>query len=116
MSDFRLTRFRGKFAVVWHENGKRRRQSLGCETCSEADRRLAQFLAAHTAARTVGRSSLTVAEAWHGYVKSLGDKPSAITASHQWKAIAPSFADRDASTLTEDDCNRYVDARRRLGR
>jgi integrase len=49
-------------------------------------------------------------------VASLGAKPSAVTASHQWKAIAPSFADRDASTLTEDDCNRYVAARRRLGR
>jgi integrase len=116
MPEYRLTRFRGKFAVVWHDGGRRFRHSLGVDSRADADRRLAQFIAAQTAARSVGRSSLTVAEAWSGYVASLGSKPSAVTASHQWKAIAPSFADRDASTLTEDDCNRYVDARRKLGR
>jgi integrase len=116
MPEYRLTRFRGKFAVVWHDGGRRFRHSLGVDGRADADRRLAQFIAAQTAARSVGRSSLTVAEAWSGYVASLGSKPSAVTASHQWKAIAPSFADRDASTLTEDDCNRYVDARRKLGR
>jgi integrase len=116
MPEYRLTRFRGKFAVVWHDGGRRFRHSLGVDSRADADRRLAQFIAAQTAARSVGRSSLTVAEAWSGYVASLGSKPSAVTASHQWKAIAPSFADRDASTLTEDDCSRYVDSRRKLGR
>jgi integrase len=113
---YRLVRFRGKFAVTWHEGGRRFRRSLGVDNRADADRRLAQFIAAQTAARSVGRSSLTVAEAWQGYTASLGNKPSAVTASFQWKAIGPAFADRNAETLTEDDCNRYVDARRKLGR
>jgi integrase len=116
MSDYRLIRFRGKFAVAWHEGGRRFRHSLGVDSRADADRRLAQFVAARNAASAVGQKSLTVAEAWEGYVKSLGDKPSAVTARHQWKAIGPAFADRNAETLTEDDCNRYVAARRRLGR
>jgi integrase len=115
-AEYRLTRFRGKFAVTWHEGGRRFRHSLGVDSRADADRRLAQFIAARDAANAVGRSSCTVSEAWRGYVASLGAKPSAITASHQWKAIAPAFADRNAETLTEEDCNRYVDARRRLGR
>jgi integrase len=57
-----------------------------------------------------------VADAWDGYTKALGAKPSAVTASHQWKAIGPAFADRNAATLTEADCQRYVVARRKLGR
>jgi integrase len=116
MPEYRLTRFRGKFAVTWHDGGRRFRHSLGVDNRADADRRLAQFIAARDAASAVGQKSLTVAEAWSGYVASLGSKPSAITAGHQWKSIAPAFADRDASTLTEDDCNRYVAARRRLGR
>ena len=48
--------------------------------------------------------------------QGLGAKPSAVTASHQWKAIGPVFADRNAATLTEADCQRYVETRRKLGR
>jgi integrase len=116
LPDYRLVRFRGKFAVTWNEGGRRFRHSLGVDSRSDADRRLAQFVAARDAASAVGRSSLTVEQAWSGYVASLGAKPSAITAAHQWKAIGPTFGDRNAETLTEDDCNLYVAARRRLGR
>ena len=57
-----------------------------------------------------------MADAWDGYTKALGAEPSGVTASHQWKAIGPAFADRNAATLTEADCQRYVVARRKLGR
>jgi integrase len=116
MPDYRLVRFRGKFAVTWHEGGRRFRNSLGVDNRADADRALARFIAAREAASAVGRSSLSVAEAWHGYVASLGAKPSAVTAGHQWKAIDPSFADRNAETITEDDCRRYIAARRKAGR
>jgi len=117
MSDtYRLVRFRGKFAVTWHEGGRRFRRSLGVDNRADADRRLAQFIAAHNAASAVGQKSLTVEQAWSGYVASLGSKPSAVTAGFQWRALSRTFADRNAETLTEDDCLRYIAARRKAGR
>src|SRR5271167_2244310 len=102
MPDYRLVRFRGKFAVTWREDGRRFRHSLGVDSRAEADQRLARFIAAQSAAATVATGkACTVADAWNSYTTALGSKPSAITASHQWKAIAPALADRNASTLTE---------------
>ena len=116
MPEYRLVRFRGKFAVTWNEGGRRFRHSLGVDSRAEADQRLARFVAAQAAAARRPRATPTPSLT-HGRVrKALGAKPSAVTASHQWKAIAPVFADRNASTLTEDDCRRYVEARRALGR
>ena len=117
MPEYRLGRFRGKFAVIWNEGGRRFRHSLGTDRRAEADQRLSRFVAAQAAAAGVAKgNAYTVADAWDGYVKALGAKPSAVTASHQWKAIGPIFADRNAATLTEADCQGYVEARRALGR
>ena len=93
MPEYRLVRFRGKFAVTWNEGGRRFRHSLGVDSRAEADQRLARFVAAQTAAATAAKgNAYTVADAWAGYVRSLGAKPSAVTAAHQWKAIAPPSA------------------------
>ena len=117
MPEYRLVRFRGKFAVTWNEGGRRFRHSLSVDSRAEADRSLARFIAARAAAAAVGKGkAYTVADAWLGYTKALGVKPSAVTASHQWKAIGPAFASRNAATLTEDDCQRYIEARRARGR
>ena len=117
MPEYRLVRFRGKFAVTWNEGGRRFRHSLGVDSRAEADQRLARFIAAQDAAGAAAKGqSYTVADAWAGYLKALGAKPSAVTASHQWKALAAVFGDRNAATLTEDDCRRYIDARRARGR
>lgn len=117
MPEYRLVRFRGKFAVTWNEGGRRFRHSLGVDSRAEAEQRLARFVAAQAAAGAVAKGNhYTIADAWAGYVKALGGKPSAVTTRHQWKAISPYFADRNASTLTEDDCRRYIEARRALGR
>jgi hypothetical protein len=114
---YRLVLFRGKFAVVWHDSaGHRHRQTLATTNRAEADRRLAQHAAAHSAAGAVGRSSRTVAEAWRTYVGSLGARPSAVTAGFQWRSLVGHFADRNAETLTEEDCLRYIAARRAAGR
>ena len=117
MPEYRLVRFRGKFAVTWHEGGRRFRHSLSTDSRAEADQRLARFIAAQAAAGAVAAgNTCTVAEAWAGYTKALGAKPSAVTAAYQWRSLALSFRDRNAATLTEDDCRRYIEARRERGR
>ena len=40
MPDYRIVRFRGKFAVTWHDGGKRHRHSLMTDNRAEADQRL----------------------------------------------------------------------------
>jgi integrase len=117
MPEYRLVRFRGKFAVTWNEGGRRFRHSLGIDSRADADQRLARFVAAQAAAAAVGQGrAYSVADAWAGYTKALGAKPSAVTASHQWKDIGAAFGDRNAETLTEDDCRHYIEARRVRGR
>ena len=65
-----------KFAVTWHEGGRRFRHSLGVDSRAEADQRLARFIAAQAAASAVAKgSAYTVADAWAGYTKALGAKP-----------------------------------------
>jgi integrase len=117
MPDYRIVPFRGKFAVTWNEGGRRLRHSLGVDSRAEAEQRLARFIAAQEAAGATAKgSAYTVADAWAGYVKALGTKPSAVIAGHQWKAVGAAFANRNAATLTEDDCRSYIAARRSLGR
>lgn len=117
MPEYRLVWFRKKWAVTWHEGGHRFRNSLGTDSRAEADRRLARFTAAQIAAAATAKGrAFTVEEAWAGYVTSLATKPSATTAAHQWKSIGSMLGHKDAASLTEDDCARYVATRRSLGR
>jgi integrase len=112
--EYRLCRYRGKFAVQWHDDDGRHRVTLGTDSRAEADRLFADFLRGKEVA---GRpDAITVAFAWDGYRKSLGDKPAATTMGFEWRAIGPRLGDRGAATITEADCMTYIAARRRQGR
>src|SRR5208282_202698 len=115
MQTYRLVMFRGRYNVIWHEGGHRHRHSLGTDSRAEADRLLARFVAARDAA-SVGAGAFTVASAWEGYVNSLGAKPGATTMRFMWRSLGPRFGNRNAETLTEDDCRTYIEARRKQGR
>ncbi len=114
MPEYRLARFRGKFAVVWHDAGIRHRVTLGTDSRAEADRLLSRFIASSAAASR--STALTVAEAWDGYVNALGAKPAATTMRFMWRSLGPRLGDRNAETLTEDDCRAYIATRRQQGR
>ena len=114
MSDYRLVRFRGKFAVVWYEGETRHRVTLGTDSRAEADRLLARFVEDRKAATRPAVA--TVADVWDGYRASLGERPAAVTMGFEWKAVGPRFATRSAAEITEDDCTAYTAARRAQGR
>ncbi len=59
---------------------------------------------------------ITVAYAWDGYRKTLGNKPAATTMGHEWKSIGPFFGERGAASISEKDCNDYIAIRRKQGR
>ncbi|HYA07748.1 MAG TPA: site-specific integrase [Xanthobacteraceae bacterium] len=114
MPEYRLTRYRDKFAVQWRDEAGRHRITLGTDSRAEADRLLASFVAN---AEVAGRAkAVPVATVWNGYVKSLGERPAAVTMGFMWRSIGPRFGDRDAETLTEEDCRDYIAARRKQGR
>lgn len=113
MPEYRLVRYRDKFAAQWVDQGGRHRVSLGTDSRAEADRLLAQFIANKRAAQS---DVVTVAEAWEGYQKSLQGRPAGNTMTFLWKSIGPNFGNRGAETLTEDDCRGYIEHRRKQGR
>ena len=107
-----------KFAVTWNEGGRRFRHSLGVDSRAEADQRLARFIAAQAAAAAVAKGkAYTVADAWDGYTKALGAKPSPPSPPRiNGRPSGQPSPSRNAATLTEADCQRYVEARRARGR
>jgi integrase len=111
--EFRLVRYRGKYAVEYHENGQRLRRSLGTADREEARGRLTEYRKTWKAQR---RSVVNVETAWNGYRAYLGRKPAAVTMGHEWKALGPHFGAMMADAVTEDDCVAYIEKRREAGR
>lgn len=111
--EFRLIKYRNSFAAEFYEDGERRRRALGTADREEARRRLADFRKAYRANQ---RKAVTVEAAWDGYREALGKKPAAVTMGHEWKALGPHFGAMMADTITEEDCNEYVEKRRAIGR
>lgn len=114
MPEFRLIRYRGKFAIQWtDESGRRHRDSLRTNNRAEADRQFATTIENLSRARI---GTTTVAECWLGYQETLGTRPAAKTMPFLWKALGPHFGDRAAEALTEKDCRSYIAARKKAGR
>ena len=113
MPEYRLTR--GKFAVVWRDEGGRHRPSLSTDSRAEADRLFARFVATRDDTLRSG-AAITVAEAWEGYRKTLCAKPAATTMGFERRSVGPHFGNRSAADLTEADCDSYIAARRAKGR
>ena len=113
MQDYRLTRYKGRFAVEWRDERGRHRNTLGTTSRAEADRQFAGFIANRRASK---RTTVTVAQVWDGYLNWLGNKPTAKTMKSLWKAVGLHFGDRNAETLTELDSIEYVKNRRLAGK
>lgn len=114
MPDYRLTRYRGSYAVQWYDEDGRHRITLATNERAEADRLFAEFLDGREAASRP--ETCTVERAWKGYAGHLGGKPTAVTMGFEWKSIGPYFGARSAGNLSEDDCRGYIEARKSRGR
>jgi hypothetical protein len=112
----RIVRFRGKFAVTWHDGGKRHRHSLMTDNRAEADQRLARFVASG------GCQGHGRVQGVHGR-RCLGRIPPVVgrqaCREHDGIRVAAArshLGNRNAATLNEADCNAYTAARRARGR
>lgn len=107
--EYRLGRLRGKFCVVWYEDGRRHRRSLRTDDRGEAERRLRRFANAKP-------SITTVDWIWREYLHDKAGRPIATTMGYTGKAILPHFGQLDAEEITVGDCRAYTAHRRSLGR
>lgn len=111
MSEYTLTKHRGKWAVTFRDGDDRRRVSTGT-----ADRGLAEAFAREWWNRKNAAPSERLADLWPRYVKDrIADGARADRFKAHWTALEPHFGYRLGSAITREDCKAYTAARRKLG-
>jgi integrase len=108
--EYRLTRHRGKFAIVWYRGGRRYRYTLGTADAREA-RRLAPSIYAELTKPKGGN----VGDLWDAYVWDKRDHAVVGTMHHTWKALVSRFDRLPGERVTIADCRAHVQERRGRG-
>ena len=103
---YTIQRFRGGFALVWRDGGKRRRRQLESE-----DRKSAE-----AEARAIWQngddSPWTVGRIMNGYLASIASKPSHGRRLDAWKALKPFWQNVDPKLIDEKMSRDYRAGRR----
>ncbi|WP_247997301.1 tyrosine-type recombinase/integrase [Brucella tritici] len=110
MSEWRITRLRGKYALTFERNGKRHRYSLGTD-----DARQAYLLAPAIYAEVTRTQGQKVADLWRDYLADKAGHAIVGTMTHTWKALKARFGDRDGESITIEDCRAHTAERRKRG-
>lgn len=110
MSDdkpYSIGRHRGKFCVVWYDEGKRYRKTLDSTTKSSAEREAPGVF--EDLRRPTGSS---VGQIWKAYVREKAGRAVVSTMTHTWKALEGRFDRADPSLISVSDCRAHVAERR----
>jgi integrase len=114
MPDYRLCKYRGKFAVTWiDEKLGRQRRSLGTADRAEADRLLIGFEIAQT---KQAREPQTIGTIWAAYRKATEGRPVSTTMGHEEKALKARFFHLPPEALKESFVDAHIAKRREQGR
>lgn len=114
MPEYRICRYRGKFAVTWtDERGQRQRRSLGTTDRAEAERSLVVFTREAT---RVALQPQTVGTIWEAYRKHAEGRPVATTMGHEAKALKARFWELDPAAITDALVDAHIAERRKQGR
>lgn len=101
--EYRLVRYRGRWAITWTEDGQRNRRSLGTDDRALAETRARAFWHAR------GLSVYTVGSLVNAYID---DRESEIVSTsnqrYAWKALKPSFDNILPEHIDEDMCRAYA--------
>ena len=110
--DHRICKHRGKFAVTYiGDDGQRHRVTAGTTDRRAAERFLSEFVRLRTPDKP--KETFTVAQIFEAYRMKLGDRPSATTALHEWKALSVTFGRvTGAQLLAIDSQTRQTGAER----
>lgn len=112
MPDYRLTSYRGAWAVgVWEDGRRTGRFTLGTTDRKEAERRLEQFR------RTAEKpANVTVTYLWEAYRADKAGKRIVDNMEFSGRAVLPFFGHLLPDEVTTDKCRAYSKARKRAGR
>lgn len=110
MSEWRITRLRGKLALTFERNGKRQRYSLGTD-----DPRQAYIIAPALYSEVTRPDGRTVKHLWDAYTTDKAGKAILATMVYTWKALAERFGGRDGESITREDCRAHTLYRRSNG-
>ena len=108
MSQWRVTRLRGKLALTFERDGKRHRYSLGTD-----DPRQAYLLAPALYAEVTRPAGRTVEDLWKAYTGDKAGRAVLTTMEYTWKALKPRFANRDGESISKEDCRAHTAERRK---
>jgi integrase len=115
MPDFKQQRVNGKFYVVWYEDGKRQRRSLGTSDSQEAACALTEFKRAFDIATTGTPTDMTTI--YQAYVddRQSEAKPAVPRIKDAWKHLCHVFGAVAPSQITEGVCRAYARDRKATG-
>lgn len=108
MSDYTVQRFRGGYALVFRENGIRRRRTLYAKDRPSAEAEARQVW------QTGDETPWTVGRLMAGYLDSISEKPSHQRRKDAWKAMKTFWERTDPDLIDERMCRDYA-SRRRAG-
>lgn len=112
MQEFRIQRFRNGFAVVWEEDGKRRRLGLKAQSRKEAEAEARDLIRKEKSVN----SGLTVNDIWSEYRRDNAGRSIAVSMDYTGRSILPFFGHLRPDQITAADCKRYIAERRAAGR
>src|ERR1700733_1002716 len=96
----RLKLYRGKWAVVWRQNGETFRRSLHTADRELAERRFADI--------KVERPGDTIADAMALYLVEKKHVPSHESIKWSWEALRPIFGHLRPDQVTRELCRQYA--------
>lgn len=112
---YRLGWFRGQFAAVWYEDGKRRRYQLGATTEQDARVALHSFTRAHL--KTTEPEQRTIAQLYEEYVADREVEGKVVRKMRWvWAVIGPEFGHLCPEDVTKKVCRDYSVRRAAKGR
>lgn len=109
----RLGRHRGKFCVIFTEDGKRRRRSLGTDDPATAQTRLGEFRRIYKQIDTGGAVGSIVAAYIEARTPEVS-RPDRL--KDAWKALKGTFDNLLPDHIDENVCRTYADLRAQKGR
>jgi integrase len=112
LQEYRIQRFQGKFAVIWEEDGKRRRFRLAAQSRKEAEAEARDVIIKEKSVT----HGITVADIWGEYRREKAGRTIAVSMDFTGRSILPFFGHFRTDQITSVDCKQYIAERRAAGR
>ncbi|WP_442954465.1 tyrosine-type recombinase/integrase [Pararhodobacter sp.] len=107
-----MGRLKGRFVVIWDEDGRRCRHRLAAHTQKDAERE-ARDLILRISAPAIG---LTVDQIWSAYQIEMGQRRQAAKLAQTGRNVLPVLGHLAADQIRLEDCRGYIARRRSEGR